>query len=113
MILIGNLVNWTVCTVFTLQSNIALLAVGMLIWMTLMPAIEAAEQTVLQRVVPVRSSGSGVRLRPDRREAASPLTAFLIGPLAQLVFIPFMTDGAGVDLIGSWFGTGERTRAWR
>jgi DHA3 family multidrug efflux protein-like MFS transporter len=38
--------------------------------------------------------------------AASPLTAFLVGPLAQFFFIPFMTSGAGVDLIGSWFGTG-------
>jgi DHA3 family multidrug efflux protein-like MFS transporter len=26
--------------------------------------------------------------------------------VAQLIFIPFMTDGAGADLIGSWFGTG-------
>ena len=38
--------------------------------------------------------------------AASPLTAFLIGPIAQFVFIPFMTTGAGVELIGGWFGTG-------
>ncbi len=38
--------------------------------------------------------------------AASPLTAFLIGPITQLVFIPFMTDGAGADAIGGWFGTG-------
>ena len=39
-------------------------------------------------------------------QAASPITSFLIGPIAQLVFIPFMTTGAGVDLIGPWFGTG-------
>jgi DHA3 family multidrug efflux protein-like MFS transporter len=39
-------------------------------------------------------------------QAASPITAFLIGPLAQFIFIPYMTTGAGVDLIGSWFGTG-------
>jgi MFS transporter, DHA3 family, multidrug efflux protein len=38
--------------------------------------------------------------------AASPLTAFLIGPIAQFIFIPFMTTGAGVELIGGWFGTG-------
>ena len=38
--------------------------------------------------------------------AASPLTAFLISPVAQFVAIPFMTTGAGVDLIGGWFGTG-------
>jgi DHA3 family multidrug efflux protein-like MFS transporter len=39
-------------------------------------------------------------------QAASPLTAFLIGPIAQLIFVPFMTDGAGAQLIGAWFGTG-------
>ena len=39
-------------------------------------------------------------------QAASPITAFVISPVAQFVFIPFMTTGAGVDLIGGWFGTG-------
>lgn len=39
-------------------------------------------------------------------QAASPITAFVIGPIAQFVFIPFMTNGAGADLIGGWFGTG-------
>jgi DHA3 family multidrug efflux protein-like MFS transporter len=39
-------------------------------------------------------------------QAASPLTAFLIAPLAQFVFIPLMTDGAGARAIGGWFGTG-------
>jgi DHA3 family multidrug efflux protein-like MFS transporter len=39
-------------------------------------------------------------------KAASPLTAFLISPIARFVFIPFMTDGAGARMIGGWFGTG-------
>ena len=39
-------------------------------------------------------------------QAASPLTAFLIGPFTQFIVIPFMTDGAGAASIGSWFGTG-------
>jgi len=38
--------------------------------------------------------------------AATPVTTFAIGPIAELVFIPFMTTGAGVDLIGGWFGVG-------
>ena len=29
-----------------------------------------------------------------------------VGPIAQAVFIPFMTTGRGVELIGPWFGTG-------
>src|SRR5262249_42014057 len=40
-------------------------------------------------------------------QAASPLTAFLIGPIAQFVFIPFMSEGgAGANAIGWWFGVG-------
>jgi DHA3 family multidrug efflux protein-like MFS transporter len=38
--------------------------------------------------------------------AASPLTAFAVAPLAEAVFMPYMTDGRGADLIGSWFQTG-------
>lgn len=36
---------------------------------------------------------------------ADPLTAFIVGPLAQLFFILLMTTGAGAALIGSWYGT--------
>jgi DHA3 family multidrug efflux protein-like MFS transporter len=40
-------------------------------------------------------------------QSASPLMAFLISPLAQFVFMPFMSEGgAGAAAIGSWFGTG-------
>lgn len=39
-------------------------------------------------------------------QAASPVTAFLIGPLTQFILIPFMTNGWGAQNIGSWFGTG-------
>ncbi len=107
VILIGNAVNWAICIVFPLQSSIVMLAVGMLAWMSLMPAIEAAEQTVLQQVVPFDHQGRVFGFAQTVENAASPLTSFMIGPLAQFVFIPFMTDGAGVDLIGGWFGVGS------
>lgn len=107
VILVGNFVNWVVCAVFTVQPNIVLLSGGMLVWMTIMPFIEAAEQTVLQRVVPFDHQGRVFGFAQTVENAASPLTAFMIGPLAQLVFMPFMSDGGGgVDLIGSWFGVG-------
>ena len=73
---------------------------------TMMPVIEAAEQTVLQRVVPFDHQGRVFGFAQTVESAASPVTAFLIGPLAQLVFMPYMTDGGGVALIGDWFGVG-------
>ena len=106
LIIMGNLVNWTICMVFTSRSSIALLAIGMLAWMTLMPVIEAAEQTVLQRAVAFESQGRVFGFAQTIENLASPLTSFMIGPLAEVFFIPFMTEGRGVDLIGSWFGTG-------
>ena len=59
------------------------------------PYAEAAEQTILQRVVPYERQGRVFGFAQSVEQAASPLTAFLIGPIAQFVFIPFMTDGAG------------------
>ena len=29
-----------------------------------------------------------------------------MAPIAEAVFMPFMTDGKGADWIGDWFGTG-------
>ncbi len=108
MILIGNAVNWCVCAVFTLQSNVLLLAAGMLVWLAMMPAIEAAEQTVLQRVVPFEQQGRVFGFAQTVENAAAPLTAFLIGPIAEVFVIPFMSEGGtGADLIGGWFGTGQ------
>ncbi len=103
---LGNIVMWSICSVFTLQASIVLLAIGMFIWLCLIPAVEAAEQTILQKVVPPERQGRVFGFAQSVEQAASPVTAFLIGPIAQLIFIPFMTTGAGVDSIGRWFGTG-------
>ncbi|HEX2994931.1 MAG TPA: MFS transporter, partial [Anaerolineales bacterium] len=103
---LANIAMWSICSVFTLQASIALLAVGMFVWLCLIPAVEAAEQTILQKVVPPERQGRVFGFAQSVEQAASPVTAFLIGPIAQLIFIPFMTTGAGVDLLGPWFGTG-------
>jgi MFS transporter, DHA3 family, multidrug efflux protein len=91
---------------FPLRSSVVLLAAGMYVYMLLVPYAEAAEQTILQKVVPYERQGRVFGLAQSVEQAASPLTAFLIAPIAQFVFIPFMTDGAGAQAIGGWFGTG-------
>ena len=101
-----NFVVWTVCILFTIQPSIVLLAVGTFIWMFLFPFVEAVEQTIFQKVVPPERLGRVIGFAHSVEQSASPMTSFLIGPIAQFVFIPFMTTGRGVELIGSWYGTG-------
>jgi MFS transporter, DHA3 family, multidrug efflux protein len=106
LLLLVNVAFWSVTCVFPLRSSVILLAVGMAIYMLLVPYAEAAEQTILQKVVPYQRQGRVFGFAQSVELAASPLTAFLIGPITQLIFIPFMTTGAGAESIGSWFGTG-------
>jgi len=105
-LLLANLVLWGVCSVFALRSSIVLLGIGFFVYMCVVPYVEASEQTVLQKVVPFERQGRVFGFAQSVEQAASPLTAFLISPVAQFVFMPFMTDGAGADLLGPWFGTG-------
>ena len=106
ILLLVNLVLWAVTLLFPARSSIVLLAIGMAIYMLLVPFAEAAEQTVLQQVVPYERQGRVFGFAQSVEQAASPLTAFLIGPITQFVVIPFMTDGWGAHTIGPWFGTG-------
>ncbi len=103
---VANIVMWMIATGFTIQASVVLLAIGMFVYLCLMPVVEAAEQTILQTVIPLERQGRVFGFAQSIEQAASPLTAFVIGPIAQFIFIPFMTTGAGVDLIGGWFGTG-------
>jgi DHA3 family multidrug efflux protein-like MFS transporter len=106
LLLAVNLLLWTVTLLFPVRSSIVLLSAGMYLYMLFVPYAEAAEQTILQKVVAYERQGRVFGFAQSVEQAASPLTAFLISPVAQFVFIPFMTDGAGADAIGGWFGTG-------
>lgn len=105
-IFLANIVLWIICAVFTIQASIVLLTVGLFLYLCLTPVIEAAEQTILQRVIVLERQGRVFGFAQSVEQAASPITAFLIGPIAQFIFIPFMTTGSGPELIGAWYGTG-------
>lgn len=105
-LLVVNLIAWTTCIFFTIQPSVILLAIGCFIWMLIGPYAEATEHTTLQKVVPLERQGRVFGFAQSVEQAASPLTAFLIGPLTQFFFIPLMTTGLGASLIGGWFGTG-------
>jgi MFS transporter, DHA3 family, multidrug efflux protein len=105
-LLLVNVALWTITILFPIRSSIIPVAIGFFIFLTLIPVAEASEQTIIQKVVPFQEQGRVFGFAQTVETAASPLTAFLIGPIAQAWVIPFMTDGAGADTIGSWFGTG-------
>jgi MFS transporter, DHA3 family, multidrug efflux protein len=105
-LLLVNLITWAVACVFTIQPSILLLGFGCVIWMFFGPYAEAAEQTTLQKVVPYERQGRVFGFAQTVEQSAAPMTAFLIGPLTQFVAIPFMTNGAGAEAIGDWYGTG-------
>lgn len=102
-----NLVVWASCIFFTLQPWVWLFVLGAATWMITTPAIEAAEQTIIQKVIPFHRQGRVVGFAQSIESAAAPVTAFLIGPLTHFFFVPFMTTGFGAATIGSWFGTGQ------
>ncbi|MGB3603351.1 MFS transporter [Gordonia sp. (in: high G+C Gram-positive bacteria)] len=77
------------------------------LFMLTVPLIEAAEQTVIQRVVPLPQQGRVFGLAGAMEAAAAPLTAFLVAPLAETLVIPWARTTAGADLLRPWLGTGE------
>lgn len=102
----SNILMWIICMFFTVYPSVVPLAIGMFIYLCLIPVVEAAEQTIIQKVIPPERQGRVFGFAQSIEQAASPITAFVIGPVTQFVFIPYMTTGAGVELIGPWFGTG-------
>src|SRR3546814_17020223 len=66
----------------------------------------SSDLTTLQKVVPFARQGRVFGFAQSVELAASPLTAFLIAPLTQFVFVPLMTTGWGAEAIGDWYGRG-------
>lgn len=98
---------WVIAGTFTLRDSVWLLALGSFLYMAVVPAIEAAEQTLLQRVVPLAKQGRVFGFAQAIEAAASPLSAFLIGPLAQFWLIPYAESDRG-RLDWAWLvGTGQ------
>ena len=96
---------------FPLRSEILPLALGFFLYMALAPVAEASEQTIVQKVVPFKEQGRVFGFAQSLETAASPVTAFLIGPIAQFLVIPSMTDGAVPTRSGAGSAPG-RSAAW-
>jgi MFS transporter, DHA3 family, multidrug efflux protein len=92
---------------FTIREWWWLYAVGIWLYMALVPAVEASEQTVIQKVVPFRTQGRVFGLAAALESAAAPVTAFLIAPIAQFWIIPYMDSDAGQQTWSWLLGDGE------
>ncbi len=106
-LLLANLVMWTIGMTFTLRESIWPLAVGIFGYMCLMPVAEAAEQTVLQKVVPYEKQGRVFGFAQSVEVAASPITAFLVGPVAELWLIPYAQSDQGRATLVPILGQGQ------
>lgn len=106
-LLLANLAGYVVGLVFAIRESVVLLTVGLLIYLALIPFIEAAEQTVLQRVVPYDKQGRVFGFAQAVEVGAAPISAFLIGPIAEFGLIPYMESGDGRQDFGWLLGDGD------
>lgn len=100
-------ISGVVGVVFGLREWGWLLGVGILLFMLLMPVIEAAEQTVIQKVVPFERQGRVFGFAMTFEAATAPITAFIVAPLAEFLVVPYMQTPAGEDRWGWLLGSGE------
>ena len=98
---------WVVSALFTIRDQVWLLAVGVFLYMVLMPFIEASEQTLLQRVVPLEKQGRVFGFAQAVEVSAAPLSAFIIGPVAEFWLIPYAQSPEGVATWSWLIGTGR------
>ena len=105
-LLLANVAMWIVTILFPIRFEVLPLVIGFFVYLMLAPVAEASEQTIVQKVVPFEEQGRVFGFAQTVETSAAPITAFLIGPIAQFWVLPSMTNGQLADLIGSWFGTG-------
>lgn len=92
---------------FTIREFWWLYAIGIWLFMSLVPIAEAAEQTIIQRVVPLKRQGRVFGLAQAVESASTPVSAFLIGPIAEFIVLPYMRTQEGKDTFGWLLGLGE------
>jgi DHA3 family multidrug efflux protein-like MFS transporter len=92
--------------VFTLREWAWLYIVGIWLYLVLIPFVEAAEQTVIQQVVPLERQGRVFGFAMAFESAAAPITAFLIAPIAQFWIIPYARSADGAARLAPLLGEG-------
>lgn len=92
---------------FTIREWGWLYLVGIWLYMCLVPIVEAAEQTVIQRVVPLERQGRVFGFAAALETAAAPVTAFIVAPVAEFWIIPWARTPHGSEALAPLLGTGD------
>ncbi|MCL3837491.1 MFS transporter [Aeromicrobium duanguangcaii] len=92
---------------FTLREWPWLCIGGIWLFLLLVPAVEAAEQTIIQRVVPFGSQGRVFGFAQAFEAAAAPVTSFLVAPIAEFWVIPHLDSDAGAQRWAWLVGHGD------
>lgn len=105
-LLVAVAVMGVVGAVFTVREWAWLYIAGIWLYMALVPVVEAAEQTVIQKVVPLPRQGRVFGFAMAFESAAAPITAFLIAPIAQFWIIPYARSAEGAAQLQPLLGEG-------
>lgn len=92
---------------FGIRESGWLLAVGIFLFMLVMPIIEAAEQTVIQKVVPFERQGRVFGFAMTFEAATAPITSFIVAPIAEFAVVPYMETAGGGARWGWLLGEGD------
>ena len=103
--LIAVMVTGVIGAAISFRASPVLCIIAAWFFMATMPAVEAAEQTVIQRVVPLQQQGRVFGFAGAFEAAAAPVTAFLIAPIAEAFVIPW-ADGDGATTLEPLLGIG-------
>ena len=92
---------------FTIREWWWVFVTGVWVYMVIVPIAEAAEQTIIQRVVPYKKQGRVFGFAQAFESAAAPITAFIVAPIAEFLIIPYMNSAEGKGSLGWLLGEGE------
>ena len=106
-LLYAVIVMGAVGALFTIREWWWVFVTGIWVYMVIMPIAEAAEQTIIQRVVPYKKQGRVFGFAQAFESAAAPITAFIVAPIAEFLIIPYVNSAEGKNSVGWLLGEGE------
>ena len=106
-LLYAVIVMGAIGALFTIREWWWVFVTGIWVYMVIMPIAEAAEQTIIQRVVPYKKQGRVFGFAQAFESAAAPITAFIVAPIAEFLIIPYINSAEGKNSVGWLLGEGE------